>query len=69
MLGISQYSFLMPTSKNALSFILLLMFTLQQNWSKGQNRFCLKPRGWGEKEGVGSRGGVTAKIMYTYINK
>jgi hypothetical protein len=37
--------------------------------AKGRTGSAWKPRGRGEKEGVGSRGGVTAKIMYTYINK
>jgi hypothetical protein len=36
MLGISLYS------KNATPFLLSLMFSLQQNWRRGQNRFCLK---------------------------
>jgi hypothetical protein len=26
------------------------MSSLQQNWRKGQNKFCLEARGWGEKE-------------------
>jgi hypothetical protein len=33
------------------------MSTLQQNWRKGQNRFCLESEdSEGEKEGLGSRG-------------
>jgi hypothetical protein len=50
MLGISLYSYPISTSKNAMSFLLLLMSSLQQNWRKGQNRFCLLRRGqaaWG----------------------
>jgi hypothetical protein len=48
---------LISTSKNALSFLLLLMCSLQQNWRKKQNRFCLEVRGVSrEKEGVGDRG-------------
>jgi hypothetical protein len=27
-----------------MSFLLLLMSTLQQNWRKGQNKFCLEAR-------------------------
>jgi hypothetical protein len=27
-----------------MSFLLLFMSTLQQNWRKGQNRFCLEAR-------------------------
>jgi hypothetical protein len=26
------------------------MFSLQQNWRRGQNRFCLEVRGVGERE-------------------
>jgi hypothetical protein len=33
-----------------LSFLLLLISTLQKNWRKGQNRSCLEARGWGEEE-------------------
>jgi hypothetical protein len=43
---------LISTSKNALSFLLLLISTLQLNWIKAQNRFCLK----GSGEGVEGRG-------------
>jgi hypothetical protein len=33
------------------------MSSLQQNWSKGQNRFCLEVRGVAEeREEVGDRG-------------
>jgi hypothetical protein len=28
------------------------MFSPQQNWRRGQNRFCVEAREWG-KEGVG----------------
>jgi hypothetical protein len=35
-----------------MSFLLMLISTLQQNWRKMQNRFCLKVRG----EGGGGRG-------------
>jgi hypothetical protein len=51
MLGISLYSYLYPKSaKNAMSFLLSLKFSLQQNWKREQNRFCLEAsegRGWG----------------------
>jgi hypothetical protein len=34
------------TSKNAMSFILSLMFSPQQNWrTRGQNRLCLEVGG------------------------
>jgi hypothetical protein len=54
MLGIS----LILTSKNVFLFLLLLMSSLQQNWRKGQNRFCLDMRGGGEeRKGEGGRNG------------
>jgi hypothetical protein len=44
------------------------MSALQQNWRKGQNRFCLEVRGvrgkgreWGGKE--------MAQTMYAHVNK
>jgi hypothetical protein len=43
------------------------MFSLQQNWRKGQNRFFLEVRrGWGRWEG---EGGKVAYTMYTHMNK
>jgi hypothetical protein len=41
-LGIS-IAVLISTSKNAMPFLLLIT-TLQQNWRKVQNRFCLEAR-------------------------
>jgi hypothetical protein len=32
-----------------MSFLLLLISTLQRNWRKAQNRLCLEARGAGEK--------------------
>jgi hypothetical protein len=38
-------------------FLLLFMSSLQQNWKRGQNRFCLEARGvGGKKKGAGGRG-------------
>jgi hypothetical protein len=58
MLGISLcIPILISTSKNALSFLLLLMSSLQQNWRRGQKRFCLEARRVaGERAGTGNRG-------------
>jgi hypothetical protein len=39
-----------------MSFLLLLISSLQQNWRKGQNRFCLEVRGMGERKKEGNRG-------------
>jgi hypothetical protein len=43
------------------------MFSLQQNWRRGQNRFCLEARRV-EREEEGSRGqrGEMAQTMYTH---
>jgi hypothetical protein len=41
-----------------MSFLLLLLSTLQQNWRKAQNRFCLE--GMGERE-EGESGGLGEK--------
>jgi hypothetical protein len=45
------------------------MSSLQQNWRKGQNRFCLEA-GRGESEGVGARGEKWLKqCMHMWINE
>jgi hypothetical protein len=46
MLGISLYRYLYSKlAKNDMSFLLSLMFSLQQNQrTRGWNRFCLKAR-------------------------
>jgi hypothetical protein len=46
------------------------MSFLQQNWRRGQNRFCLEARGMeGEREGAGDMRERRPKTMYTYMNK
>jgi hypothetical protein len=63
---------LISTSKTALSFLLLLMSSLQQNWRKGQNRFCLKMRGVerrGRGRGARERNGPNNVCTYEYMNK
>jgi hypothetical protein len=50
-----------------MSFLLLLVSTLQQNWRKAQNRFCLEGRRgrvwrWGQE-------GEMTQIMYAHVNK
>jgi hypothetical protein len=45
------------------------MFSLQQNYRRGQNRFCLEVRGWGgEGKGMG-QGEEVAQTMYAQMNK
>jgi hypothetical protein len=57
MLGISLNSCLyFKLAKNAMSFLSLLLSSLQQNWKRGQNRFCLEERRVSGQEGNGSRG-------------
>jgi hypothetical protein len=41
------------------------MSSLQQNWRRGQNRFCLEARGWGRR----GQGGEMVQTMYAHINK
>jgi hypothetical protein len=63
-LRISLYSYLyLKLAKNGMYFLLSLMFSLQQNWRRGQNRFCLEASGvrergsgWGEQEAGGRDG-------------
>jgi hypothetical protein len=50
-------------------FLLLLMSILQQNWRKGQNRFCLEVRGWWGVGGRRGQGREMAQTMYTDMNK
>jgi hypothetical protein len=46
------------------------MFSLQQNWKKGQNRFCLEARGlWEKEEGGGEKGGDMNQTIYAHLNK
>jgi hypothetical protein len=52
-----------------MSFLLLLMSSLQQNWRKGQNTFCLEVRGWGGEGGGRRQWGEMAQTMYAHMNK
>jgi hypothetical protein len=45
------------------------MYSLQQNWKKGQNMFCLEARGLGAVEGAVRLGIERAQTMYTHMNK
>jgi hypothetical protein len=71
--NLPAYPSLSQARKNAMSFILSLMFSLQQNWRRGQNRFCLEASGVGSGEGVKRQQGEIAQTMYTHrikcINK
>jgi hypothetical protein len=60
---------LISASKNAMSFLLLLMSTLQQNWRKGQNSFCLEEREGGGEGGDQGQGGEMAQTMYAHMYK
>jgi hypothetical protein len=57
---------LISTSKNAMLFLLLLISTLQQNWRKVQNRFCLEG---GEREWGQQQEGEMTQTMYADVNK
>jgi hypothetical protein len=48
-------------------FLLLLISTLQRNWGKGQNRFCLEGRaGRGREQG---QEGKMIQTMYAHVTK
>jgi hypothetical protein len=51
MLGISLYSYFYLKLAKMLSFLLLVMSSLQQNWRRGQNSFFLEVMG-GKIKGV-----------------
>jgi hypothetical protein len=51
-----------------MSFLLLLISTLQRNWRKVQNRFCLEVR-WGGEGGGRGQGGEMTQTMYAHVNK
>jgi hypothetical protein len=51
--NLAVYLSLSQTSNNALSFLLSLMFSLQQNQRRVRNRFCLEGRDWGLVGGLG----------------
>jgi hypothetical protein len=56
---------LISTSKNALSFLLSLMSSLQQNWRRGQKRLFLNTRGLGrERAGAAGRDGPNNVCTY-----
>jgi hypothetical protein len=41
------------------------MSSLQQNWRRGQNRFCLEARGWRAR----GRNGLNNICTYEHMNK
>jgi hypothetical protein len=45
------------------------MSSLQQNWRKGQNRFCLEVREVGREGGDGGHWGEMTQTMYAHMNK
>jgi hypothetical protein len=45
------------------------MSSLQQNWRKGQNRFCLEARGVGGEGGGRGQWEEMTQIMYAHVNK
>jgi hypothetical protein len=69
MLGISLYSYPYLKLTKTLSFLLLLMFSLQQNWRRGQNRFWLEVREVGVEGGGGGQRGEMTQTMYAHMNK
>jgi hypothetical protein len=58
-LEISMYSYLYLKLAKMLSFLLCLMFSLQQNWrTRGWNRFCQE-----------AGGGEEIQKMYSHVSK
>jgi hypothetical protein len=45
------------------------MFSLQQNWRRGQDRFCLEVRGLVGEGRDWEQGGQMTQTMYAYMNK
>jgi hypothetical protein len=70
MLGIALLciAILISISKIPLSFLLLLMSTLQQNWRRVQKKFCLEVRRVGGG-GEWREGREMAQTMYAHMNK
>jgi hypothetical protein len=52
-----------------MSFLLSLMFFLQQNWRRGQNRLYLEVRVVGGEGGDRGHGGEMNQTMYAHMNK
>jgi uncharacterized membrane protein len=71
MLGMSIYSYpYLQLAKNTLTFLLVLMLSQQQNWRRGQNRFCLETRAVAEiRRGWMVQGGEMAQTMYIPMDK
>jgi hypothetical protein len=73
MVRISLYSYPYLKLAKMLSFFLLLMCSLQQNWRRGQNRFFLEVKWVGRRggswRGGGEQGEEMAQTMYAHMNK
>jgi hypothetical protein len=59
---------LISTKKNAVSFLLLLMSTLERNWRKVQNRFFLQGRGEGRRKWGQGQEREMNQTMYARVN-
>jgi hypothetical protein len=67
MLGISLYS--CPYLNQQKHYVFLIIASLQQNWRKGQNRFCLEARGVERRgKGEGDGEGEMTQTMYACMN-
>jgi hypothetical protein len=72
MLGLAMLSVqlsLSQANKNAMSFLLSLLSSIQKNWRREQNRFCLEVRGVGGKGRRRGQGEEMAQTMYAHMNK
>jgi hypothetical protein len=69
MLGILCIAVFISISKNSMSFLLLLISTLQRKWRKSQNRFRLEERGEGGRTWRRGWEGELTETMYAHVNK
>jgi hypothetical protein len=69
MLGTSLYSYLCLVLAEMLSFLSSLVFSFQQNWRGGQNKFCLVHGGGRQREGVRNGGVEMVQTVFAHLNK
>jgi hypothetical protein len=69
MLGIFLYNYSYVELAKMISFIVLLMYSLKQNWRRRQNRFCLEEQEVGRRRRGQGLGGEMAQTMYAHMNK
>jgi hypothetical protein len=66
---VEKGSTFISTSKNAMSFLLLLISSLQLNWRKEQNMFCLEVSREGDRGWWWGKGEEMTQTIYAHLNK